>query len=138
LFLGIFPQTGGCRRLHPRQLAASRYENLAEFNRIRLSATPPPPHDRLRLEDEVDAAIAAARAHHAVAEGRQRHVASAHPDERLEAQLGLVAAFGRRARIFDSAPEAARMHPPASRQQRISPGVNIKGTSAPDCQVGRS
>jgi hypothetical protein len=80
-------------------------------------------------------------AHHAVAEGRQRHVATARPDERLKAQLGVVAAFGRRARVFDLGPDATRAHPPAGRQrafQGLDRQRDIKGTSAPDCQVGRS
>src|ERR1700675_602347 len=44
-------------------------------------------------EDHVDAAVAAARAHHAFAEASERRGAAPRPDQRFKAQLGLVAAL---------------------------------------------
>jgi hypothetical protein len=75
-------------------------------------------HDgRRRLENQIDAAIAAARAHHPLPQAGKRHIASSGPSQRLEAQLGLMVALGRRARVGDDAPKASRMNAPSGRKR---------------------
>lgn len=91
-----------------------------------------PARDHRRLENQIDAAVAAARAHHPIVEPSKRHVGPARPDERLQVQLGAVVAFGRRARVVDLAVDAARMNAPAGRQgvfQGLDWHENIKRTS---------
>ena len=92
-----------------------------------------PARDRRRLENQIDAAVAAARAHHPIVEPRQRHVAPARPDERLHIQLGAIPTLRRRPRVIHLAVDAARVHPPAGRQgvfQGLDRHENIKRTTA--------
>ncbi len=92
-----------------------------------------PARDGRRLENQIDAAVAAARAHHPIVESRQRHVAPARPDERLHIQLGAIPTLRRRPRVIHSAVDATRVHPPAGRQgvfQGLDRHENIKRTTA--------
>lgn len=69
-----------------------------------------------RLKNQIDAAIATARAHHPFAQAGQRHVAPSRPSDRLEAQLGLMTTFGLRACVLDCPLEAARVNAASGRE----------------------
>jgi len=91
-----------------------------------------PVRDRRRLENQIDAAAPAARAHHPAVEPGERHVATARPDQSLDIQLGAIPTLCCRPRVVHPAVDAARMHSPARRQgvfQGLDRHGNIKGTT---------
>jgi hypothetical protein len=61
---------------------------------------------RLGIENDADPAATALRAHHAVLEVRDRHLAAPRPDQRLKVQLLRVVALPSRMRLVDSAVDA--------------------------------
>ena len=69
--------------------------------------------DGRRLENQIDAAIAAAWAHHPLTQSGQWHIAPSRPDQRLKAQLAHVMAIRGRASVCDLAVKTPSMDAPS-------------------------
>ena len=105
----------GAREVADRLRALGDAVEIAHFN-VRLPGLGGSLGRSRRIEDETDAAIAATRAHHPLSQSRQRHVSPARPNQRLEVQLGLIAALCSGAGVVDNTVDAARMDAPAGRE----------------------
>jgi hypothetical protein len=77
------------------------------------------PNARLRIENDADPAAPALRAHHAVLEVRDRHLAAPRPDQRLKVELFRVMALPGRVCLVNPAIDAFGMHAP-SRRHRVA------------------
>jgi hypothetical protein len=77
-----------------------------------------------RIENEIDAPVATARAHHALSQAGERHIPPARPNQRSKVKFGLMMALGGRPRVGDHPPKASRMNAPAGRKG-IAKGLNL-------------